>query len=663
MAASFILHTPGWCLESASSAISAKCESETKACKMILMTFSSIRQMMMGGLVVILLVTICINVAFIFDTSRRLQNQQQQQQSLTFSGFGGEESSANNRRHAGLRLQELTKPKSIAVEVLSSQTKVSVSVDGNTIFEAGEEARNRGIHVLVLNQGTGAVMAQRVFDTYSPHEDDAMTLFVNMVSDGRILVFAVKDEGTFQMKAGARSLLAKLGSQKSVELGWRDMWAMVTQKGGKMFGEAYSKSPGFNKWGPPTWLRVDVPLHSIEDTLRKKQCNFLRSFLSVSKLQLANNRVEKVPVAIIASNRPHYLYRMLRSLLAAKGANPEMITVFIDGYFEEPLAVARLFGLRGIQHTPLGTKSGRISQHYKASLTATFNIHPRADFAIILEEDLDISPDFFSYFSQLAPLLLEDDSIWCISAWNDNSYEHTSKDPSLLYRVEGMPGLGWMLQRTLYQKELEPRWPGPEKVWDWDMWMRLPEVRKDRECISPDVSRTYHFGASGLNMNSYFHDAYFKKHSANNLPDVALKDISSGVQEAVLHVSYAYVLNRLKKVDYEEVIQELLSRADFVNHTLSPCDENFVPTSAAGEGKTFVAFIKMENEKDFTTWLQVAKCFKIWDLDARGYHKGSWRLHVNGSHVLIVGTPFSPYSKHKPRNLEPIHLEPKGTKR
>lgn len=43
-------------------------------------------------------------------------------------------------------------------------------------------------------------------------------------------------------------------------------------------------------------------------------------------------------------------------------------------------------------------------------------------------------------------------------------YEHTAEDPSLLYRVETMPGLGWVLQKSLYKDELEPKWPTPEKV-------------------------------------------------------------------------------------------------------------------------------------------------------------------------------------------------------
>lgn len=62
-------------------------------------------------------------------------------------------------------------------------------------------------------------------------------------------------------------------------------------------------------------------------------------------------------------------------------------------------------------------------------------------------------------------------------------------------------------------------------MWDWDMWMRMTEVRKGRECVVPEVSRTYHFGSSGLNMNSYFQDTYFKSHSFNTQPIVNLVNI------------------------------------------------------------------------------------------------------------------------------------------
>ncbi|KAJ1519905.1 hypothetical protein ONE63_004143 [Megalurothrips usitatus] len=597
-------------------------------------------------LVLVLLLTIGINIMFILDTSRRLQEE------ALRTGESGELVSAE-ARHNSLRLQE-SQTKSIVIEVVSSQTRVAVSVDGATILEDAEPARGRGVHVVVLHQASGSVMAARVFDTYSPHEDDAMVLFLNMVSAGRIIILAIKDEGSFQLKASARDLLRRLGSAHAANIGWRGMWAMVTQKGpgggsvggGRLLGEAQSASKEFNAWGAPVSLQVEVPLLSAEESecnwsdteenrRRRDFCNHIEGYGSVCSCQdpapvtfspepILNNRVSNVPVAIIASNRPHYLYRMLRSLLAARGARPDMVTVFIDGYFSEPMEVTRLFGLRGVQHTPIGVKNARISQHYKAALTATFNLFPSAEHVIIVEEDLDVSPDFFSYFSQTIHLLDEDPSLYCISAWNDQGYEHTSDDPSRLYRIETMPGLGWVLKKSIYKDELEPNWPAPEKKWDWDMWMRMPEVRKGRECVVPDVSRTYHFGSSGLNMNSYFQEVYFKKHSINTQSDVQLRNIDS-----------------VKKANYEHLIQRDLMHSVPLDHSKDPCDENFIPDR---KGQVFVLYIKMESPKDFTTWLQVAKCFRIWDLDARGHHNSMWRMRMKENDVMVIGYPNSEYS-------------------
>nr|CAD7424244.1 unnamed protein product [Timema monikensis] len=71
----------------------------------------------------------------------------------------------------------------------------------------------------------------------------------------------------------------------------------------------------------------------------------------------------------------------------------------------------------------------------------------------------------------------------------------------------------------------------------------------------------------------------------------------------------------------------------------------------------------MDDPKDFVTWLQVAKCFKIWDLDARGYHKSMWRMHMMESEMLVIGVPNSEYAKYKPSNITPIYLESHKDKR
>ena len=65
-------------------------------------------------------------------------------------------------------------------------------------------------------------------------------------------------------------------------------------------------------------------------------------------------------------------------------------------------------------------------------------------------------------------------------------------------------------------------------------------IRKDRECIIPDISRTYHFGSKGLNINPYFQELYFQKHSLMTKPNVKLKDLHRLVKiaDSISHIFY-----------------------------------------------------------------------------------------------------------------------------
>ena len=82
----------------------------------------------------------------------------------------------------------------------------------------------------------------------------------------------------------------------------------------------------------------------------------------------------KLPVAIMASNRPSYLLRMLLSLRTVEGLDTSLVTVFIDGFFDEPASVAKLFGLNVEQHAGAGRLNSRISQVNVSNDTTIVNL-------------------------------------------------------------------------------------------------------------------------------------------------------------------------------------------------------------------------------------------------------------------------------------------------
>ena len=153
----------------------------------------------------------------------------------------------------------------------------------------------------------------------------------------------------------------------------------------------------------------------------------------------------------------------------------------------------------------------KIARHYGWALNHTFSKH---DQVIIVEDDLEVAPDFYEYFEATLPILKADKDLWCVSAWNDNGKGGLidPATPELLYRTDFFGGLGWMLTKELWN-EIGPKWPKSY----WDDWMRQQVQRKGRACIRPEISRTKTFGKIGVS-NGLFFDKHLKFIQLNEKP-------------------------------------------------------------------------------------------------------------------------------------------------
>jgi len=129
-----------------------------------------------------------------------------------------------------------------------------------------------------------------------------------------------------------------------------------------------------------------------------------------------------------------------------------------------------------------------LSGHYKWALTQMFDCR-RFPKVIILEDDMLISADFFSYFEGTHRLLDEDPTVYTISSWNDNGFAEYAGNPAEVFRTDFFPGLGWMMGANLW-RELKFKWPRAF----WDDWMREPAQTKGRSSVVPEVSRNANFG-------------------------------------------------------------------------------------------------------------------------------------------------------------------------
>uniref|UniRef100_A0A915C9G8 Alpha-1,3-mannosyl-glycoprotein 2-beta-N-acetylglucosaminyltransferase n=1 Tax=Parascaris univalens TaxID=6257 RepID=A0A915C9G8_PARUN len=232
---------------------------------------------------------------------------------------------------------------------------------------------------------------------------------------------------------------------------------------------------------------------------------------------------EPIPVLVFACHRAAAVANHVKKLLKYRtSAERFPIIVSQDCDDEHVAGVVRSFmpSVQYIKHLSgdkanITVEAGHeryltyymIARHYKLGLSYVFDKLGYTS-VIITEDDLDIAPDFFEYFSATRHLLEMDRTLYCVSAWNDNGkinlIDMNSTD--LLYRSDFFPGLGWMMTRELW-KEFGPIWPNGF----WDDWIRDPLRRKNRSCIRPEISRT---GMTPEGRKGASNGLFFVKHLA-----------------------------------------------------------------------------------------------------------------------------------------------------
>lgn len=265
--------------------------------------------------------------------------------------------------------------------------------------------------------------------------------------------------------------------------------------------------------------------------------------------------LDTILLIIASANRPDYLKRTLEHVVKYHpGNNAIPIVISEDGRNPTVSEVVKAasdslnsksngqVSITHIHHPSDHASFGqngyyRLSSHFKWALNETFSgratpqLKVPVSRVIILEEDLQIAPDFFEFFGAVAPLVDSDPSILCASAWNDNGQRFLVKDNKALFRSDFFPGLGWMLPLRIWN-ELSVKWP----VAYWDDWLREPKQRQGRHTIRPEVCRTFHFGKIGVSNAQYsnYLDSIYLNEEFVKFSDIDLSYLQKDTWDAQL---------------------------------------------------------------------------------------------------------------------------------
>ncbi|XP_076046023.1 protein O-linked-mannose beta-1,2-N-acetylglucosaminyltransferase 1-like isoform X2 [Oratosquilla oratoria] len=320
---------------------------------------------------------------------------------------------------------------------------------------------------------------------------------------------------------------------------------------------------------------------------------------------------ESIAVVIVTANNPQHLYRLLESLLRVAGAGETDFLVVVDGPHQETVDLVHLVDLEAEVHLPEGKphEYTRTNMNIRFALYRVFQKFPQASKAILLEDDLIVSPDFFSYFHQTAWLLDKDPSLSIVNAFGQNSFPATALSVTTVLRADMYPQYGWMTTRAWVEETL-PNWVPPGENRDWDWWLFGEGRQCGQQAVVPEVSRTHHAGSAGAHVTGWWQHSLYNRRIHNRQQNVTLEDTS-----------------RLLKADYALWFESQIGNATKITLTVHPCKYDFLPEDQEGP---FVVFLGLLQRDDaYQSFFLFQACLGLDDRDLKELYEGVLRLRVH----------------------------------
>ncbi|CAF1042224.1 unnamed protein product [Rotaria sordida] len=526
-----------------------------------------------------------------------------------------------------------------------------ICVDGKYVISKGINDAGRGLNIVVVSNGKEIIRTGH-FDTW---KDDSTNLeiFLENLEDNVIIIAVTFDEASLKLSQHSKTLFFDLGSATIQNLKYRDVWALVGQKGIKGFSpyEEISYAGVGSTYAPPIDKRMCIPqtLKGVpirpdplpyRNDKRREFCsrydgygdfctgtNLDKNLVAIPLINktLEDNPIYSTPILIIAGISHNSLRMCLETLLMQPGINVENVIVAVDEKFTEPLALIDLFGFRGEKTS----NSSTYIEHYEKSLKRVWEIYSNKDKIIVIEEDLILSPDFLYTLALLSETFRKDETIGAIQMWNPNSYDIINGSVELIYRVDQFYGLGYLLRRSFYEKNMKDSFKDccSKRVWEKWTFSDTPSS----SFLMPDVSRVFRRPIDGNRINTKHVETLFNRRRRtclNPFPPLSNIDI-------------------LRKDKYDAQLTKSVNSATLIKssegcETINNNVYNLIQSQ--NTSNTFKYVYHQESLNDVASLLPILSCFELFPYEPLGLYHGILRFNSNQYHFYLVGSKSPHYA-------------------